>query len=147
MARIDADRRQPLGAKGMIEPYRQRSGLEHYPFHGWRPLADKLGDEARIRCALATPDPFTCSADRDCRLFHRHVQTKLRLPHVDGPLAAPRWQSAGWILLIHAGEFVARLDHYMQHLNSDHIRKYAAELCRMAVFGTLNPLTPARLQA
>jgi len=24
---------------------------------------------------------------------------------------------------------------------------YAAELCRMAVFGTLNPLTPARLQA
>jgi len=25
--------------------------------------------------------------------------------------------------------------------------KYAAELCRMAVFGTLNPLTPARLQA
>ena len=77
MARIDADRRQPLGAKGMIEPYRQRSGLEHYPFHGWRPLADKLGDEARIRCALATPDPFTCSADRDCRLFHRHVQTNI----------------------------------------------------------------------
>lgn len=71
----------------------------------------------------------------------------LRLPHVDGPLAAPRWQSAGWILLIHAGEFVARLAHYMQHLDSDHIRKYAAELCRMAVFGTLNPLTPARLQA
>jgi hypothetical protein len=35
----------------------------------------------------------------------------------------------------------------MQHLDSDHIRKYAAELCRMAVFGTLNPLTPARLQA
>jgi hypothetical protein len=66
---------------------------------------------------------------------------------VDGPLAAPRWQSAGWILLIHAGEFVARLAHYMQHLDSDHIRKYAAELCRMAVFGTLNPLTPARLQA
>jgi hypothetical protein len=56
-------------------------------------------------------------------------------------------QSAGWILLIHAGEFVARLAHYMQHLDSDHIRKYAAELCRMAVFGTLNPLTPARLQA
>ena len=58
-----------------------------------------------------------------------------------------RCQSAGWILLIHAGEFVARLAHYMQHLVSDHIRKYAAELCRMAVFGTLNPLTPARLQA
>ena len=57
------------------------------------------------------------------------------------PLRAPRCQSAGWILLIHAGEFVARLAHYMQ------IRKYAAELCRMAVFGTLNPLTPARLQA
>ena len=35
-------------------------------------------------------------------------------------------------LLIHAGEFVARLAHYMQHLDSDHIRKYAAELCRMA---------------
>ena len=69
MARIDADRRQPLGAKRMIEPYRQRSGLEHYAFHSWRPLADKLGDDARIRCALATPDPFTCSADRDCRLF------------------------------------------------------------------------------
>ena len=51
------------------------------------------------------------------------------------------------LLLIHAGEFVARLAHYMQHLDSDHIRKYAAELCRMAVFGTLNPLTPARLQA
>ena len=31
--------------------------------------------------------------------------------------------------------------------DSDRIRKYAAELCRMAVFGTLNPLTPARLQA
>ena len=39
------------------------------------------------------------------------------------------------------------LAHYMQHLDSDHIHKYAAELCRMAVFGTLNPLTPARLQA
>ena len=49
-------------------------------------------------------------------------------------------------LLIHAGEFVARLAHYMQHLDSDHIRKYAAELCRMGVFGTLNSLTPARLQ-
>jgi hypothetical protein len=40
MARIDADRRQPFGARRMIEPYRQRSGLEYHTFHGWRPFAD-----------------------------------------------------------------------------------------------------------
>src|SRR5215467_10006601 len=61
----------------MIEPYRQRSGLEYHALHGWRPLADELGDNAGIRCALAAPDPFTCSADRDCRLFHRHVETDI----------------------------------------------------------------------
>src|SRR6516165_2160967 len=61
----------------MIEPYRQRSGLEYHAFRGWRPLADELGDDAGIRCALAAPDPFTCSADRDCRLFHRHVETNI----------------------------------------------------------------------
>src|SRR6187551_1905040 len=64
MARIDADRRQPLGAQRMIKPYRQWSGLEHHAFHGWRPLANELGYDSRIRCALAAPDPFTCSADR-----------------------------------------------------------------------------------
>src|SRR4030095_4570480 len=26
---------------------------------------------------LAAPGPFTCSADRDCRLFHRHVETNI----------------------------------------------------------------------
>ena len=84
-----------------------------------------------------------------CQIPHTENSSYLRnlAVGVDGPLAASRCQSAGWILLIHAGEFVARLAHYMQHLDSDHIRKYAAELCRMAVFGTLNPLTPARLQA
>jgi hypothetical protein len=87
-----------------------------------------------------------------CQIPHTENSSYLRnlaVPRGWGgwPLAASRCQSAGWILLIHAGEFVARLAHYMQHLDSDHIRKYAAELCRMAVFGTLNPLTPARLQA
>ena len=84
---------------------------------------------------------------RTRRTAHICGTSRYRAVGVDGPLAASRCQSAGWILLIHAGEFVARLAHYMQHLDSDHIRKYAAELCRMAVFGTLNPLTPARLQA
>ena len=65
MARIDADCRQPLGAQRMIKPYRQWSGLKHYAFHGWRPLADELGYDSGIRCAPAAPDPFTCSADRD----------------------------------------------------------------------------------
>jgi hypothetical protein len=84
---------------------------------------------------------------RTRRPAHICETTRYRAVGVDGPLAASWCQSAGWILLIHAGEFVARLAHYMQHLDSDHIRKYAAELCRVAVFGTLNPLTPARLQA
>src|ERR1700752_2378077 len=58
----------------MIEPYR---GLEYHAFHGWRPLANEFGNNAGIRCALAAPDPFTCSADRDCGLFHRHVETNI----------------------------------------------------------------------
>lgn len=37
MARIDADRRQSFSAQRMIEPYRQRSGLEHHSFHRRRP--------------------------------------------------------------------------------------------------------------
>ena len=58
MARIDADRRQPLPALRMIKPYRQWSGLEHHAFHGWCPLADELGYDSGIRYALAAPDPF-----------------------------------------------------------------------------------------
>ena len=65
MARIDADRRQSLGAQRMIKPHRQWSGLEYHAFHGWRPLADELGYDSGIRCALAAPNPFTCSPDRD----------------------------------------------------------------------------------
>jgi hypothetical protein len=77
MTCIDADRRQPFGAERMIKPYRQRSGLEHDSLYGRRPLADELGDDSGIRYALAAPDPFTCSADRDYRLFHRHVETDI----------------------------------------------------------------------
>src|SRR6202008_1138585 len=65
MARIDPDRRHPLGAQRMIKPFRQWSGLEHHAFHGWRSLADELGYDSGIRRALSAPDSFTCSADRD----------------------------------------------------------------------------------
>ncbi len=45
MARIDADHRQSFSAQRMIEPYRQRSGLEHHSLHGRRPLANEFGDD------------------------------------------------------------------------------------------------------
>src|SRR5215469_5196729 len=118
MARIDADRRQPFGAQRMIEPYRQRSGFEYHAFHEWRPLADELGDNAGIRCALAAPDPFTCSADRDCRLFHRHVETNIFVHGCSPfdawarrPVVSPYLHPIGEQPLILRGDSLPRLPH------------------------------------
>jgi hypothetical protein len=77
MASINADCWQPHAAQGVIKPHRQRTGFEYDALGGRRPLPDKFGNDVGIRCALPAPDPFAFTADRHCRLFHRHVETDI----------------------------------------------------------------------
>lgn len=72
--RIDADGNPSARAHDRTK---QRAGFEHDALCGRRPLADKLGNDPGIRCALPAPDPFAFTADRHCRLFHRHVETDM----------------------------------------------------------------------
>src|SRR4029079_1779135 len=92
--------------------------LEYHAFHGWRPLADELGDNAGIGCALAAPDPFPCSADRDCRLFHRHVETNIFVHGCSPfdawarrPVVSPYFHPIGEQPLILRGDSLPRLPH------------------------------------
>jgi hypothetical protein len=93
MARVDADRRQSLRAQYMIEPYRQRPCLEHYPLDGRRVFADQCRQCLRIGCTLAAPDTLAISPNRDGRLFQRNVETDI-LAHGCSPFdAGPGQQS------------------------------------------------------
>ncbi len=69
--RIDADRWQPFRAERMVEPNRQRPGLEHHPLDRRRVLADQLRQELGIRRALAAPHPLTVPPDRNRRVLQR----------------------------------------------------------------------------
>lgn len=77
VARVDADRRQPLLRQGMMKPDRQRPRLEHHPPGRRCTLADEIGYDLGIRGALPAPDPLASAADRYRRLFHRHVETNI----------------------------------------------------------------------
>jgi hypothetical protein len=72
MARVDADRGQPLCRQRMVEPHRQRPRLEHDPPGIRCALVDQSCEQLRVRHALASPDPLAVLPDRTCRLFHVH---------------------------------------------------------------------------
>jgi len=87
MARIDADRRQPLRRQAMVEPDRQRARLEHDPLGFGGMFAQHLGNDRGIGSALAAPNPLAIPANADGCLFQRYVETDI-LIHGCSPLVA-----------------------------------------------------------